>query len=178
MKKYLVLLSLLLPLRMVSQNGGQFSETPSLKIEFSGQLPNMENIITVTNKVNCQADITLMYNGNRTKTVPSLAQDTFHVTLFQSCALKARTNPDCQTPNYGVVELNLCQILPLKLTYLEVRKVNQSEIEVIFEVSEISKISHLNFQISQDGLNFKTIDIMLGKDVTPNKRITKKIKIQ
>ena len=177
MKKiFFTLLGVLCSTFLFSQNGGQSSENPTLKIEWVSQLANNMNVIKVTNKLNCTADITLIYNGNRTKTVGALSSDTFHVVLYQTCVLRAHSNPTCIVPDSGNVELNLCSILPVKLKYLNVIKISEHEYEVVFELEDKTNLKNINIQIL-DGNKWKNVEFVLTEEIKQNKIFRKKIKI-
>ena len=178
MKKFLLIIfSIFCTLASFSQNGGNSPENPNLLISWVATLQNNVNVIRVTNKLNCESDITLMYNGNRTKTVAALSSDTFHVVLYQTCVVMARSNPSCNQPNYGNVELNLCTILPIKLKYLNILKLSENEFQIVFEIEEPTKLKILNIQLSRGNNKFETIELMLGNDIKPNNIIRKKIKL-
>ncbi len=178
--KKTILVSLMIVSTILSkaQNGGFSAENPALKIEWTGQLANQLNVITVTNKKTCEADITLMYNGNRTKTVPALSQDTFHVMLYQTCLIKARTNLTCPSPNYGLVELDLCRILPVTFEYVKAISMTKNEIDVQFKIAEVTGfVDRFNIQISTDGVNYKTIHVILPTQARANTIYNAKIKL-
>jgi hypothetical protein len=178
MKKiFFTIVLFFISLTLFSQNGGQSSENPNLKIELENQLQNNIFVIKVTNKKNCPAEITLIYNGVKRKTIQNLSSDTFHIQFTQNCIVKASSNPSCAGPNYGNVELNLCSILPVKLKYLNILKINQNEFEIVFEIEEPTKLKILNIQLSRGNNKFETVQLILGSDIKPNNVIRKRIKL-
>ena len=178
MKSLLItILSFLIVLGSFGQTTNS-DENPDIKIEWTAQLPDNTNIITVTNKQSCPADITVMYNWDRVKTIDPFCSDTFHIVLYQSCVLRAKSNPVCTGTVYGTVSINLCSILPIKFTFFDVKKLSETEIQVEFELAETTSINIIGIQVSTNSKDFRNVDLVLGENIKPNTRIVKKVKIQ
>lgn len=178
MKLIFTLITTLLSLSLIAQNGGQSNENPACKLEWVG-FTNNQYVVKLTNKQTCDDTMMVIYASRFIpKFIPAGASDTIHLLQPQNgniCKVFAKAGLGCRVVDYGTVELNVCQTVPLKLTYFQVKKLNNHQAEVTFEVSEVSGVNHVNFQISNNGKDFKTIDFIISDNITPNTRITKKI---
>jgi hypothetical protein len=157
-----------------AQNGGQANENGTSKIEYLGDSQAGQAIIRVTNKQSCAAVMKLTYqNLQRTKTVQALGSDTFQITretggCDDACEVKAKPLTNCGGANMGQVETSICQTVPIKFEYIKVRKVSSREFEIEFKASETDGEDRFNIQLSEDGLSFKTVAVVLPSRIIEN----------
>ena len=153
-----------------AQNGGQSSENGSSKIEYLGTAQNGQAIIRVSNKQSCLAQMKLTYqNLQRIKSIPSVGSDTFQITPGFECEVKAKPLTNCGGANMGQVETSVCQTLPIKFEYMKVKKISDGVFELEFKASDSDGENLFNIQLSNDGLNFKTVSVVLKSEIVENK---------
>jgi hypothetical protein len=168
MKKNLFsLLVMMAPMLGFTQgNGGITNENASTKIEWIGHSLNGQYIVKVTNKQNCSVPMRVQWGGTnrfREKIMSSGASDTFHITTppTPTCFLGAKPTSFCSnTMEMGTVELNVCQVIPVKFSSIAGQRVGPRSVRLIFIVEEITNIKQFNIQYSLDnGKTFKTANI-------------------
>lgn len=178
MKK--LLLAFILSLSLFSsraQNGGQASENESIKLSLGSVTSDWKQIIIVTNKQNCTVDIKFQHNGETSiKRFPAFSSDTFQITL-PDCSVKAKPLDNCGGANMGWLEWNVCAALPIKFDYIKAKKITKNVYELEFKVSSSDNEDHFNVQLSKDGLNYKTITVVLPDRIETNKVYKVKINL-
>ncbi len=146
MKKLLVLAALLFSIIAKGQNGGEVSESSSLKLE-SGGVYNYKAVVRAINKQNCTVNVKFDHNGQTIiKPIPALSSDTIQITL-PDCVVRAKPMTNCEGNNdMGWVELNVCAALPIKFEWIMARNISNYTI-VTFKVGSIEskKEITLNF---------------------------------
>ena len=158
MKKLITSLFLLIGIGAVAQNGGQTNENNSIKIEAFGITGDGSPIVLVTNKNTCASDCQVFRGQDaRTKTIPPLASDTF-VLPSSTCRVTAKNLTNCGSTDYGQVETNICNILPLRFEQLRVQRTGVNTAQVSFKIVDLSD-HKLYIQLSKDGINYKRIGI-------------------
>jgi len=146
MKKTLMLMTLLFSVIVKGQNGGNATESSSLKLESAGTY-NYRAVIKATNKQNCTVDVKFEHNGQTIiKTIPAFSSDTIQATL-PDCIIRAKPMINCTGNNdMGWVEINMCAALPIKFEWIMARNTNNYTI-VTFKVGSVEgkKEITLNF---------------------------------
>lgn len=162
-----------------AQNGGQSPENAALKIEYVSMVSPNIAIVKVTNKQLCNSDIMVFCQSRiRTKNVQAQSSDTFYIQIGALCKVFAQPTVWCGGMNYGTVELNVCVAMPVTLEYLNVIQSGPGEIEVEFKIAEATGTQdHFNVQVSTDGINFKTVKVLLPSQARANQIYNAKIKL-
>jgi len=156
-------------------NGGISSENSSTKFEWIGISPNNQYIVKVTNKQSCTAEMRVQWGGTsqfRTKIMGSGLSDTFHITPPPTprCFLGAKPNTSCsRSSDMGTVEINVCNILPVKFSSITGQRVGPHSVKLVFVIEEISNVKQFNIQYSLDGKTFKTVNVISPDGVTIGK---------
>jgi hypothetical protein len=157
MKKMFIILSLL-GAKAFAQNGGQLNENNSLKIEYVGITPAGNPIIKATNKQSCISEIRVLHGQNvRFKMIEAQTSDTF-VLPPATCHVTAKATTNCGTTDYGQVETNVCNVLPLRFEQMRVTRTGPNTAQVSFKIVDLSDYK-LYIQVSKDGANYKRIGI-------------------
>lgn len=158
----------------VGQNGGQYPENNSVKLEYLGN-----GKIKITNKQSCEsiihvndskteADLTIAGNGNYSYQLPA--------DLTTNIRFKAKNTTNCGNSDYGLVELFLSS-LPLKFVSFNTTRISDTEFWVNFEIAEASNVNHFNIKTSTDGKVYKVITILFPDDLQPNRKYSVKINL-
>lgn len=177
MKK--VLLSLLL-LTVASlgkaQNGGMANENAALKIEYV----NTNNgfvTVQVTNKDTCTANIRVQWGQLfRSKDIAGLQTDTFNLPNQTARFIMAGSVSPCRGYQ-GQVEIDYITVLPITFEYIYVRQVSERIVNVQFRVSEADGTDRFNIQVSKDGVNFKTVSVILPDTIQTNRIYNVNVKL-
>lgn len=177
MKK--VLLSLLL-LTVASlgkaQNGGQANENAALKIEYVTTTTGLVTV-KVTNKNNCTANIRVQWGQLfRSKDVAGLQMDTFILPTQTARFIMAGSVSPC-SGYQGQVEIDYITVLPITFEYIYVRQVSERIVNVQFKVSETDGTDRFNIQVSKDGVNFKTVSVVLPDAIQTNRIYNVNVKL-
>lgn len=152
-----------------AQNGGQYPENNSTKIEHIGYTGN-QAVVRVTNKQTCEAEMRIIYGTTaRTKFIAATSADTFHVTPPANGRVAAKTETNCGFADFGLVELTLNTILPIKFGYLKAKRLDASTMEVEFRAYDVDGQSKFNIQVSTDGRVFKTVAVILPDPIQADK---------
>ena len=176
-KRFLTLLSLLVVSLSQAQNGGITNENASLKLEYAGMANGM-TVVKVTNKDTCQTNARVQWaQYYRTKDIPALSSDTFHLQTQVNCFIMASSISTCRNRYDGQVEINYCQVLPIRFEYLIVRQVSERVVNVVFKVAEADGTDRFNIQVSKDGRNFKTVSIIIPDAIQVNKIYNVNVKL-
>jgi len=172
MKKNLFsLLVMMAPMLGFTQgNGGITNENASTKIEWIGHSLNGQYIVKVTNKQNCSVPMRVQWGGTnrfREKIMSSGASDTFHITTPPTpiCFLGAKPASFCNNPmEMGTVELNICQVLPVKFSSIVGYRLDSRNIKVVFTVEDESNVKYYNIMLSFNGRSFKTVNVKFPEE--------------
>lgn len=120
---FVSIMSLLIALCSTSvanaQNGGQFMENNSIKIEQLSYSAG-QAVVKITNKQNCTADEKVTGSISRIKSIPALSTDTFHITPGANLKIKAKTETNCGDTDFGNVEITINTSLPVKFYGIKV----------------------------------------------------------
>lgn len=167
--------SLILSLSIIfsnAQNGGQYAENNSVRIEFVGY-----GTTKVVNKQSCEAVIRVTYNSTTTNyTIPGLGFITISTPVAGSVRAKATTN--CGNADFGNVEFTITtQLLPVKFVSLKAEPIGNNELQVTFEVAEATNVKQYNIQVSKDGVNWQTVTIVWPDNIQPNKIYSTKVSL-
>src|ERR1044072_1151851 len=156
------------------QNGGQYPENNSVKLEYMGG-----GKIKITNKQSCESIV----HVNDSKTGANLliagnGSYTYQLTndLTANVRFKAKNTTNCGNSDYGQVELFLSS-LPLKFVSFDTKRISDTEFWVNFEVAEVSNVNHFNIKASTDGKVFKVITILFPDNAQPNRKYSVKINL-
>jgi hypothetical protein len=174
MKKTLITLAMILPTLGFSQNGGITNESVSTKIEWLG-ITNGQYIVRVTNKQNCEVPIKIQWDNSpqsRQKDIGANLSDTFQINQMPTgCKLKAKPLSRCTSGgDMGWVEIDVCQILPVKFTNITGQRVGPRSVKLIFSAEEDGNTDHYNIQYSLDGKTFKTVNVLFPNGVVGGKQ--------
>ena len=177
MKK--VLLSLLL-LTVASfgkaQNGCMANENASLKIEYVNTAAGLVTV-KVTNKDICTANIRVQWGQlYRAKDVAALQSDTFELPVQTARFIMAGSISPCRGYQ-GQVEIDYITTLPITFEYIYVRQLSDKTINVQFKVAEADGTDRFNIQVSKDGVNFKTVSVVLPDAIQTNRIYNVNIKL-
>ena len=160
-----------------AQNGGITNENASLKLEYAGMANGM-TVVKVTNKDTCQTNARVQWGQYfRTKHIAAQSSDTFHLQTQLSCFIMATSISTCRNRFDGQVEINYCQVLPIRFEYLYVRQISDRVVNVQFKVAEVDGTDRFNIQVSKDGRNFKTISVILPDAIQTNKIYNVNVKL-
>ena len=164
-------------LNLSAQNGGMSNENAALKIEYSG-MNNGMTVVKVTNKDTCTADMRVQWAQHiRNKDVAALSSDTFQLPTQPSCFIMATSSSPCRNVYYGQVELNYCQALPITFEYIYVKQISDRIVNIQFKVAEADGTDRFNIQLSKDGVNFKTVSVVLPDAIQTNRIYNVNIKL-
>jgi len=156
-------------------NGGITNENSSTKIEWLNQVGN-QYVVRVTNKQSCPANMRVQWGGSaqfRQKLISSNSSDTFWINPNSNpqCFLGAKPVERCTSvADMGTVELNVCQVLPLKFTVFYVTRLDTYRVKVVFVVEDDTDIKEYRIKVSNDGRNFNTIRLLFPDGLTGSKQ--------
>jgi len=174
--KYLifVLIGSFLISASMAQNGGQYPENNSLKLEYLGG-----GKIKITNKQSCESIVAV--NDSKTEANITIPGNSSYIYLLPSSLIsnirfKAKNTTNCGSSDYGYVELFLAS-LPLKFISFTTTHISNTEFLVNFEVGEIQNVKQFNIQASTNGINYRTVTILFPDDLQPNKKYAVKINL-
>lgn len=152
-----------------AQNGGMSNENASMKIEYVSQ-NSSTTIVKVTNKDSCTSNITVQWQQYfRSKSIPGFSSDTFELNTQTTCFIRATSISPCRTTYLGQVELNYCQIVPIKFEYLYVKQLDKHTALVEFKALSTDGEDRFNIQMSKDGRTFTTVAVILPDAIETNK---------
>lgn len=171
MKKLITaLLGTILTMTGISQNGGQYPENNSVKLEWAG------TSVKITNKQSCQSIIRVSYSQSSIDlTIPGNSSVIF-MPPAAVATIKAKNTTNCGNSDFGVVELTLTS-MPVKFTSFDFQAIGNKEVLVTFETAETSNIKQYNILISTDGVNYIAIDTVKADKSAPNRKYSIKINI-
>jgi hypothetical protein len=152
-----LIFALLMATTMISfgQNGGQYPENGSVKLEYVGH-----GQVKVTNKQTCTAVIRL----NDSKTVSDLTVNGNSYVLYQLPAdltvgvdIKAKTTTNCGGTDFGQVELFIANVMAVTFTKFSVDLVSGNTYSVNFDIANPSNVKAYNIQVSTDNKTWHTM---------------------
>lgn len=149
MKHSILALLIGISINGMAQNGGQYPENNSVKLEYIGG-----GKVKVTNKQSCTAIIRL--NDSETEGDLSIAGNSFVIyilpnDLLTNIHIKAKSTSNCNSPDFGWVELVLSS-LPLKFVGFDLVNDYGTLCTVKFQVAEVDNVHHFNILVSTDGI--------------------------
>lgn len=167
-------MAMILPSLGFAQNGGVSNESVSTKIEWLGVV-NGHYIVRITNKQNCEVPVKVQWENSsqfRQKSIGPISSDTFWVNQMPtSCKLKAKPLSRCTSGgDLGWVEIDICQILPVKFTSITGQRVGPRSVKLIFTAEEDGNTDHYNIQYSLDGKTFKIVNVLFPDGVVGGKQ--------
>lgn len=175
-RNFLTLLLLLVVSLSKAQNGGIVNENASLKLEY---VSTINGIVTVrvTNKDTCDANVRVQWgNVSRTKIINGLQSDTFQFLQQTMRFIRANSITPCRSYQ-GSVELDYMVALPVTFEYINVRQVSDRIVNVQFKVAEADGTDRFNIQVSKDGKNFRTIQVVLPDAIQTNRIYNVNVKL-
>lgn len=159
------LLGTILMLSAIAQNGGQYPENNSVKLEWAG------TSVKVTNKQSCQSVIRISYAQSEVDVTIAGNSSLIFMPPAVVSTLKAKCLTNCGSTDFGWVELKLTA-MPVKFVSFDFRALGNKEVLVTFETTETSHIRTYRILISTDGANYKAIDSVNADQITPNRKYT------
>lgn len=169
--KYLIfaLCGILSILQGMGQNGGQYAENNSVKLEWAGA-----NLVKITNKQSCTSVIRVSYSSVTID--ETIAGNSYYILSVPTgtAEVKAKNTTQCGNSDYGVVELTL-QATPLK--FLSYDFIAQGNYNVLaqFETAETVNVKTFNVLVSKDGVNYTTVGSIWADTVIPNRKYSIKV---
>jgi len=175
MKKTLLALWLALcSLLTLAQNGGQYSENPSIRLEYAGA-QGSTFYVRIVNKKTVQITVKVDYAGQFTNvTIP--ASGTYMWPLGTSLVINAK-NLDCGGNDCGWVELCITS-LPAKFTQFTCEHISGDDYLIKFTIAEAKNVKQFNVQLSIDGKTYNDVALTWPDELQPNKQYQLKIKIK
>jgi hypothetical protein len=162
--KHLILALLIgININGMAQNGGQYPENNSVKLEWSG------TSVLVTNKQSCESVIRVSYaQSDVDLTIPGNSSVIF-MPPAAVATIKAKNTTNCGSSDFGQVELSL-SAMPVKFVSFDFTPVGNKEVSVTFETAETSNIKMYYILISRDGINYQRIDSIPADKVIVNRK--------
>ena len=164
MKHLNLVLALLLAISIttMAQNGGQFPENGSVKLEYAGG-----GKIKVHNKQIGEAVIKVddgITNVDLIVPASSFVLFTISNGLTTNFTVKAKTTTNWGGTDFGMVELFIAN-LPLKFVSFSTTRISDTEFWVNFEIAEATNVKQFNIKASPDGKVYKTITILFPDEI-------------
>ena len=167
-KLILALLGIIFMTTAIAQNGGQFPENNSVKLEWVG------TSVKVTNKQPCESVIRVSYaQSDVDLTIPGNSSIIF-MPPAAVATIKAKNTTNCGNSDFGQVELSL-SAMPVKFVSFDFKAIGNKEVLVTFTTAETSNIKQYNILISTDGVNYHKIDSVKADLVAPNRTYSLKV---
>lgn len=148
----------------MAQNGGQFPENGSVKIQYAGG-----RNFNIYNKQSCSSQIEVKVNNNAVDTLLTVPGNSFVIYTLPAVIspnnvdLKAKTTTNCGGTDFGYVELFVAS-LPVTFTSFNAALISGNQYQITFEVGNPSHVKSYNVQQSTDGITWKTITVILPDD--------------
>lgn len=183
MKQLLItVLCTLLSIVGLSQNGGQNTENNVLRIVYVGWKSG-EHKVLLQNKLNCEVTVTYNFDGATADVVlPALGTTTLskaapHGTVLSAKA-KRRSGATCiSSPDNGWVEVStILNSVPIKFKSIRGSRIDRSTIEVTFEAEEDSDLKYYTIKVSNDGINYREVGVVLPDGIISSKTYTVTVK--
>jgi len=152
----------------MAQNGGQYPENGSVKLEWAG------TSVKVTNKQSCESVIKVSYAQSEVDLTIAANSSVIFMPPAAIATIKAKALTNCGGTDFGQVELNL-SAMPVKFVSFEFTPVGNKEVSVAFETAETSNIKWYYILISKDGINYQRIDSIPADKVIQNRKYSIKV---
>jgi hypothetical protein len=158
----------------IAQNGGQFPENNTVKLEYMGG-----GKIKITNKQSFACDFKV--NDSKTDSEIAIPGNSTHLyqlppDLLTNINFKAKCITNNGLTDLGWVELFL-SALPLKFVSLSTTRISGTEFMVNFEIAEATNVKQFNIKTSLDGKVYKVITIVWPDLIQPNRKYSVKINL-
>jgi len=147
----------------MAQNGGQYPENNSVKLEWVG------TSVQVTNKQSCESVIRVAYAQSEVNLTIAANSSLIFMPPAAVATVKAKTTTNCGGTDFGWVEISL-SVMPVKFVSFEFTLMGNKEVSVTFETAETSNISRYYILISNDGINYQRIDSIPADKVIQNRK--------
>lgn len=169
MKKLITaLLGIIFMMSGMAQNGGQFPENNSVKLEWSG------TSVQVTNKQSCESVIKISYAQSDVDVTVAANSSIIFMPAAAIATIKAKAVTNCGSTDFGWVELSLTA-MPVKFVSFDFSPIGNKEVYTTFETAETSNIRMYYILISHDGINYKRIDSIPADKVIVNRKYSIKV---
>lgn len=167
----------------------QYRESSAIRMEIGGRTPSGQIIIMITNKQSCTSGVLLNASINlgstisRTKTIASGVIDTFNLSLSGLVFLDGRPLTNCGDFT-DLDELNPISFqidvdaLPIHFKSFEVQKVSDWVYRVTFVIDDLTNADHINIQVSKDSLTWRTVEVVMPKDIQLGKPYSLDVNVQ
>lgn len=173
----LAVITALCTLSTSAQNGGQYVENNSVKLQFSG-LINGNYYVTITNKKECAGIFKFDYNGATSEfPLPGFGDTLLKVGTSIQGVVKTKSTAHCSGYNdNGWVELCL-SVTPLRFIKSSAEFLpTTDEILVQFTVADVSNIDRIIIEVSIDGgKTYRQLGLVWPDALQPNKAYSVKI---
>lgn len=167
-KVILALLGTILMATVTGQNGGQFPENNSVKLEWIG------TSVKVTHKQACDGQVRLNYSTSDVDIAIPANSSIIFMPPAGTATIKAKALTNCGSTDFGWVELSL-SAMPVKFVSFDFEAIGNKEVLVTFETAETSNIKQFNVLISTDGVHYTIIDSVKADAITPNRKYSLKV---
>jgi hypothetical protein len=152
----------------MAQNGGQYPENNSVKLEWVG------TSVKITNKQSCESVIKVSYAHTDVDLTIAGNSSVIFMPPAAVATIKAKSTTNCGATDFGLVELSLSS-MPVKFASFDFTPVGNKEVSVTFETAETSNIKTYYILISKDGINYQRIDSVPADNVIQNRRYSKRV---
>jgi hypothetical protein len=152
----------------MAQNGGQYPENNSVKLEWVG------NSVKVTNKQLVESVIKVAYAQTEVDLTIAANSSVLFMPPAPVATIKAKCLTNAGSTDFGWVELSL-SAMPTKFVSYDFQAIGNKEVLVTFETAETSNVKKYNILISFDGVNYKILDSIKADQVTPNRKYSIKV---
>lgn len=160
-----------------AQNGGQYVENNSVKLQYSGFSAG-NYYVTITNKKDCAGVFRYDYNGNTGDlTLAAFADTLINIGTSISGVIKAKSTAHCSGFNdNGWVELSL-SITPLRFVKSSAEFLPATdEIKVDFTIADATNIDRIIIEVSIDGgKTYRQLGLAWPDPLQPNHAYSIKI---
>lgn len=169
MKTSITILALLISIMSFAQSQDGYISTAYLGYA------NGQHAVRVTSKQHCSTDIQFRYsvmpsainpntkNNIKENVVPAMGSQVFYITGPQTMTIEVNSRTQCDWAGQSSIWVNpLSNVLPMKLKYLKLEKIDATHIKATFEVLEETNVSHYDMQYSLDGINFKNVVLIIS----------------
>jgi hypothetical protein len=152
----------------MAQNGGQYPENGSVKLEWVG------TSVKITNKQPCESVIKVAYAQTDVDLTIAGNSSIIFMPPAAVATIKAKCTTNCGNTDFGWVELSL-SAMPVKFISYDFLAIGNKGVVVTFETAETSNVKQYNVLISTDGVNYRKLDSIKADLVTPNRTYSIKV---
>jgi hypothetical protein len=142
----------------MAQNGGQFPENGSVKLEYAGG-----GKVKIYNKQSCESVIKV--NDGMTEALLNISGNSYSLFtisngLTTNFTVKAKTTTNCGGTDFGLVELFIAS-LPVTFTSINAQRISGNQFWVNFSIADPKNVKQYNVQRSVDnGRTWQTITVL------------------